>query len=44
LDQQLIALPKAKDAGAISDAEYQSQKAKLLGKEQSGPDCLLSSA
>jgi hypothetical protein len=28
--QQLIDLQKAKDAGAISDADYQSQKAKLL--------------
>ena len=30
--QQLIDLQRAKDAGAISDAEYQAQKAKLLGK------------
>ena len=30
--QQLIDLQKAKDAGAITDAEYQAQKAKLLGK------------
>jgi hypothetical protein len=28
--QQLIDLQKAKDAGAISDAEYQAEKAKLL--------------
>lgn len=28
--QQLIDLQKAKDAGAITDAEYQAQKAKLL--------------
>ncbi len=28
--QQLIDLQRAKDAGAISDAEYQAQKAKLL--------------
>ena len=30
LGQQLIDLQKAKDAGAISDAEYQAQKAKFL--------------
>jgi len=29
--QQLIDLQKAKDAGAITEAEYQVQKAKLLG-------------
>jgi len=29
--QQLIDLQKAKDAGAITEAEYQSQRAKLLG-------------
>jgi hypothetical protein len=28
--QQLIDLQKAKDAGAISDAEYQTQKSKFL--------------
>jgi hypothetical protein len=28
--QQLIDLQKAKDAGAITDAEYQAQKARLL--------------
>jgi len=28
--QQLIDLKKAKDAGAITDEEYQAQKAKLL--------------
>ncbi len=28
--QQLVDLQKAKDAGAITDAEYQAQKAKLL--------------
>jgi hypothetical protein len=28
--QQLIDLQKARDAGAITDAEYQSQKAKVL--------------
>jgi hypothetical protein len=31
LGQQLVDLQKAKDAGAITDAEYQAQKAKLLG-------------
>lgn len=30
IGQQLIDLQKAKDAGAITDAEYQAQKAKLL--------------
>jgi hypothetical protein len=30
LGQQLMDLQKAKDAGAITDAEYQAQKAKLL--------------
>lgn len=30
--QQLIDLQKAKDAGAITDSEYQAQKAKILGK------------
>lgn len=30
LGQQLIDLQKAKDAGAITEAEYQMQKAKLL--------------
>jgi hypothetical protein len=28
--QQLLDLKKAKDAGAISDEEYQAQKAKIL--------------
>lgn len=28
--QQLLDLKKAKDAGAITDAEYQAQKAKIL--------------
>jgi hypothetical protein len=28
--QQLLDLQKAKDAGAISEAEYQAQKTKLL--------------
>lgn len=31
--QQLIDLQKAKDAGAITNAEFQTQKAKLLEKE-----------
>ena len=30
--QQLIDLQKARDAGAITDAEYQAQKAELLNK------------
>jgi len=30
LGQQLIDLQKAKEAGAMTDAEYQVQKAKLL--------------
>jgi len=30
LGQQLIDLQKARDAGAITDAEYRAQKAKLL--------------
>ena len=30
LGQQLIDLQKARDTGAITDAEYQSQKSKLL--------------
>jgi hypothetical protein len=30
LGQQLVDLQKAKDAGAITDAEFQAQKAKLL--------------
>jgi hypothetical protein len=30
--QQLVDLKKARDAGAISEAEYQHQRAKLLGK------------
>jgi hypothetical protein len=29
--QQLVDLQKAKEAGAINEAEYQDQKAKLLG-------------
>ena len=31
LGQQLIDLQKAKDAGIITEADYQAQKAKLLG-------------
>src|ERR1043166_6403029 len=31
--QQLVDLKKAKDSGAISDAEYEAQKAKLLGPQ-----------
>jgi hypothetical protein len=31
IGQQLVDLKKAKDAGAISDAEYEAEKAKLLG-------------
>jgi hypothetical protein len=31
--QQLIDLQKAKDSGAITDTEYQTQKAKLLGNK-----------
>ena len=30
LGQQLIDLQRAKEAGAITDSEYQAQKAKLL--------------
>lgn len=33
LGQQLIDLQKAKDAGAITEAEYQAQKSKLLGEK-----------
>ena len=29
--QQLIDLQKAKDAGAMTDAEYQKERAKVLG-------------
>jgi len=32
LGQQLIDLQKAKEANAISEAEYQTQRSKLLGK------------
>ncbi len=31
--QQLIDLQHAKDAGAITDAEYQAQKTKILGNK-----------
>jgi len=31
--QQLIDLQKAKDSGAITDSDYQAQKAKLLGSK-----------
>ena len=31
MGQQLIDLKTARDTGAITDAEYQTQKAKLLG-------------
>jgi hypothetical protein len=31
--QQLIDLQKAKDSGAISDPEYQAQKARFLGNK-----------
>jgi hypothetical protein len=31
IGQQLLDLQKAKDAGAITDSEYQAQKAKVLG-------------
>ena len=30
--QQLVDLQKAKDSGAITESEYQAQKAKVLGK------------
>ena len=30
--QQMLDLQKAKDSGAITDAEYQAQKAKLLAQ------------
>ena len=35
LGQQLLDLKKAKDAGAINDAEYEAQKTKLLEKKSS---------
>lgn len=31
--QQLIDLQKARDAGVITDAEYQAQKAKILNEK-----------
>jgi len=31
--QELMDLQKAKDSGAITEAEYQAQKAKILAKE-----------
>ena len=31
--QQLVDLQKAKDAGALTDAEYQAQKEKVLGSK-----------
>ena len=34
IGQQLIDLQKAKDAGIITDAEYQAQKAKLLANNK----------
>ena len=33
IGQQLVDLQKAKDAGALTDAEFQAQKAKLLGNK-----------
>ncbi len=30
--QQLVDLKKARDTGAITEAEYQAQRAKLVGK------------
>lgn len=33
LGQQLMDLQKAKESGAISDQEYQAQRAKLLGSK-----------
>jgi hypothetical protein len=33
LGQQLIDLKKAKDAGAITDAEYQTQRTKFLDQK-----------
>jgi hypothetical protein len=33
LGQQLIDLQKAKEAGALTDAEYQTQKCRLLDNE-----------
>lgn len=36
LGQQLVDLQKAKDVGAISDQEYQEQRAKLLQSNSRG--------
>ena len=33
IGQQLVDLQKAKESGAITDAEYQTQKARLLGSK-----------
>lgn len=33
IGQQLLDLKKARDAGAISESEYQAEKAKLLGQK-----------
>jgi Short C-terminal domain len=33
LGEQMIDLQKAKDSGAITEEQYETQKAKLLGKE-----------
>jgi Short C-terminal domain len=33
LGQQLVDLKTAKDTGAINEAEYEAQKAKLLGEK-----------
>ena len=33
IGQQLMDLKKAKDSGAITEAEYEAEKAKLLGNE-----------
>ena len=33
MGRQLIDLQKAKEAGAITDAEFQTQKARLLGNK-----------
>ena len=33
MGQQLIDLQKARDSGVITDAEYQAQRAKLLGNK-----------
>ena len=35
LGQELVDLKAARDAGAISEAEYQSQRTRLLGEEKS---------